>query len=197
LLDTLLFSISAGFGFGGVNALLIGESVHHMLLYGSIVSLFYGVAFGFGGGTDLLRDIGTTIIPSETIAWSWHQVGRHLADNINKGLIVGVSVTLWVGVIIAWASGLFEGAEYGLHYGLVYGPIIGLTGGVAGILTGILNSGWSSNLLDEHQLFRPNEGMRRSLKNAAIAASLFGPIGGIASGLVCGFAFGLIGGLPG
>ncbi|HEU5381859.1 MAG TPA: hypothetical protein VFV38_41085, partial [Ktedonobacteraceae bacterium] len=78
-----------------------------------------------------------------------------------------------------------------------YGPIVGLVGGVAGILTGILNSGWSSDLLDDHRSFQPNEGIHRSLRHAVFAASLFGPLGGLASGLVSGFAFGLVGGLSG
>jgi hypothetical protein len=65
------------------------------------------------------------------------------------------------------------------------------------VLASLLNSGWSSSLLNETQLSRPNEGIRRSLRNAAFAGLLFAPIGGLMSGLVCGFAFGLIGGLPG
>jgi len=41
------------------------------------------------------------------------------------------------------------------------------------------------------QLGQPNEGIRRSVKNAFFAACLFGPLGGLASGLSCGIVFGL------
>ncbi|GCE09548.1 hypothetical protein [Dictyobacter aurantiacus] len=44
--------------------------------------------------------------------------------------------------------------------------------------------------LEEHQLAYANEGIRNSARNALIAAGLFGVVGGIASGLVCGFTFG-------
>jgi hypothetical protein len=59
----------------------------------------------------------------------------------------------------------------------------------------MLSSGWSSEISDEHAFVRPNEGIRRSVGNAVMAAGLFGPIGGLTSWLVCAFAFGLIGGL--
>ena len=135
--------------------------------------------------------------PAEMVGWNRQNVRRKLAANIGKGLAVGFSIMAVVIIVVGIASGLFHGPVYGAAYGLVYGPIVGLTAGVASILTGVLNSGWSSDTLDERQLVRPNEGIRRSARNSLFAGCLFGAIGGLASGLVSGLAFGLIGGLTG
>ena len=110
---------------------------------------------------------------------------------------MGLIVAICVLSILTGASWLFFGLAYGVRYGVVYGLIIGLVGAVAGMLTGVLNNGWSNTILDEHELFSPNEGIRRSFKHAAFAASLFGPLGGLLSGLASALAFGLIGRLSG
>jgi transcriptional regulator with XRE-family HTH domain len=197
LFDVFIFSLCAALAFGGVYALLAGGITQLVVIYGLVVGCFYGLAFGVGGGTDLLRGLGTAIQPAEAVAWSWRNVGQHLAGNIRKGLLVGGAVMVPVGVIIGLMSGMFYGVRYGLRYGLIFGITVGIVGGVASILTGVLNSGWSSNVLAEHQRVRPNEGIRRSIRNAVFAACLFGPVGGLASGLVCGFAFGVVGELAG
>jgi transcriptional regulator with XRE-family HTH domain/GTPase SAR1 family protein len=197
LFDVCIFSLCAALAFSGVYALLAGGITQSVVIYGLVVGCFYGLAFGVGGGTDLLRGLGTAIEPAEAVSWSWSSVRQQLAGNIRKGLLVGGTVMVPVGVIIGLMSGLFYGARYGLRYGLIFGIIVGIVGGVASILTGALNSGWSSNVLAEHQLVRPNEGIRRSIKNAVFAACLFGSVGGLASGLVCGFAFGVVGELVG
>ncbi|HET8846223.1 MAG TPA: hypothetical protein VFN35_32475, partial [Ktedonobacteraceae bacterium] len=141
--------------------------------------------------------LGEKIIPAETANWSWTAARQALGTTLRRGIMVGLVVTLSVMVILGCASGLFYGVSYGFHYALVYGPIVGLVGASAGILTGILNNGWSSTLLAEHLLVRPNEGMRRTLRNALFATCLFGPLGGLVSGLVSGLAFWWIGGLTG
>ena len=58
------------------------------------------------------------------------------------------------------------------------------------------SSGWSSTTLEKHLLIKPNEGIRRSGKNALLAAGIFGPIGGLMSGFGGGIAFGMIGHIP-
>jgi transcriptional regulator with XRE-family HTH domain/DNA polymerase III delta prime subunit len=197
LLDTLIFGLAAALSNGGVYALLIGHLNPNVIAYGSIIGLFYGIAFGLGGGTNLIGGLGTEIKPAETVAWSWSSIGQTFLSNFGKGVMIGLFVMGCGIVALGCASGLFYGPAYGVRYGLVYGLIIGLVSAVASILTGMLRSGWSSQTLEEHQLLYPNEGMQRSLRNAAFAACLFGPLGGLASGLICGVAFGLIGGLPG
>ena len=197
LFDVVIFSLCAALPFGGVYTLLADGITPTVVIFSLVVGFFYGLAFGVGGGTDLLPRLGAAIQPAETVAWSWHNVGRNLSQNLRRGLLVGLAVMLPVSVIIGCASWLFYGERYGVRYGLIFGLIVGVVGGVATILTSILRSGWSSRVLSEHQLFRPNEGTQRSLRNAVFAACLFGPLGGLACGLACGGAFWLVGGLPG
>lgn len=196
LLNTLIFSVCAGLGNGCVYTLLIGQVNRNVIIYGLIIGLFYGLAFGAGGGTDLIR-LDEDIRPAEQVAWSWKSVRTNLVENLKKGLSLGLTIMVPVIVILGLASAFFYGVRYGMMYGLVFGPIIGLIGSVASILTGMIRSGWSSNILDKHDTFRPNEGIIRSARNAVFAATLFGMIGGVASGLICGLAFGLVGGLTG
>jgi DNA-binding XRE family transcriptional regulator/GTPase SAR1 family protein len=195
LVDGLVIGLCAWFGFAVVNGLLVG--LQQGLTYGAIVGLLFGVTFGFGGSTLLIGDLGEEIKPAETVGWNWQHVRRNLAATLGKGLKLGLSMMVVVTIVVGIASGLFYGPVYGALHGLVYGPIVGLTTGVASMLTGILNSGWFSDQLDERQLVRPNEGIRRSARNSLFAGCLFGPIGGLASGLVSGLAFGLIGRLAG
>jgi hypothetical protein len=165
--------------------------------YGAVVGLIFGANFGFGGVIRLIRGLGAEIKPAETVGWNRQNVRRNLAVNVGKGLMLGLSIMVAVIIVISIASGIFYGPAYGIAHGFVYGPIIGLTSGVASILTGVLNSGWSSDRLDERQLVRPNEGIRRSARNSLFAGCFFGLIGGLASRLVSGLAFGLVGRLAG
>jgi transcriptional regulator with XRE-family HTH domain/DNA polymerase III delta prime subunit len=197
LFDFISFSWCAGVGFGGTYALLIGGITENVFIYGSIVALFFCLLFSLGDGTSLIQGLGETITPAETATWSWISARQALGATLSKGFQVGLIVTISVMMILGCASGLFYGATYGVHYALVYGPIVGLVGASAGILTGILNNGWSSTTLAEHLLVHPNEGMRRTLKNALFATCLFGPLGGLVSGLVSGLAFWWVGGLAG
>jgi transcriptional regulator with XRE-family HTH domain len=195
VVDGLVIGVCGGLGFGIINGLLVGAG--QGLMNGLIIGLASCVAFGFGGGISLIRDLGSEIKPAETTSWSWQSVRNHLVENLFKGLIIGLFVTLIVGMITGMASSLFYDPAYGWVHGLVYGPIVGSIATIASLLTGILNSGWSSDILDERQLVRPNEGIRRSAHNSLLAALLFGPFGGIVSGIVSGLSFGLIGRLTG
>jgi DNA-binding XRE family transcriptional regulator/DNA polymerase III delta prime subunit len=194
--DFLLFGGCAGIGFGVVNTVQVGLS-QTVVIYSTVVGCFYGILFSFGGGTQLIPDLGTAIKPSEDIDWSWSNAMSALAKSGKKGVIIACVIALCVTVALGGASSVFYGIGYGARYGSVFGIIIGLAGGVATMLVEVLGSGWTSSLLPEHQLFRPNEGIRRSCKNALFAASLFGPIGGLICGLICGLAFGVVGGLAG
>ena len=193
IIDTCLFAICAMVSFGTVYALLIGTVNTYVLIYAIVVALFFGLAFGIGGGTKLIRDIGIHIRPAEIVIWSWIEVGRNFISNIQKGLSIGIVITICVMIIISGTSVFFYGLSYGFRYGLIYGIIIGLVSGVATILSGVLRSGWSNTILEEHHILQANEGIHRSARNAFIAACFFGCIGGIASGIVCGLAFGWIG----
>ena len=193
IIDTCIFTICAMVGFGTVYALLISAISTNVIIYTVIVGMFFGIAFGVGGGTKLIRDIGVHIQPAETVAWSWIEVGRNFISIAQKGFGIGIVITVSIIVIISGISGFFYGFSYGLRYGLIYGMIIGLVSGIAGILAGVLRSGWSPTILEEHQFVRSNEGIRRSARNALIAACFFGSVGGVTSGFVCGIAFGWVG----
>ncbi|MBV9617522.1 MAG: hypothetical protein JO031_18880, partial [Ktedonobacteraceae bacterium] len=196
LLDGLSIGLCAGLIFGIIDGLLhVGLGL--TLIYAFLVGFCGSIAFGFAGGTNLIRGLGEEIKPVETVAWSWHHVRQNLAENVKKGLLIGLAVLGSVSVVIGCAGAFFHDINYGLRYGFIYGIIIGCVVVSAGILAGVLNSGWSSDVLAEHQRFRPNEGTMRSARNALFAAYLFGPIGGLASGLASGLAFGLVGQING
>ena len=197
LFDFLSLSGCAALGCGGVYAMLIGEVTRNVLLYAAVVALFFGLLFSLGDGASLIQGLGETITPAETATWSWISARQVLGAALRKGMQVGLVVTLSVMVILGCASSVFYGVAYGFHYALVYGLIVGLVGGSAGILTEILNNGWSSTILADHLLIHPNEGIRRTFKNALFATCLFGPLGGLVSGLVSGLAFRWVGNLPG
>jgi hypothetical protein len=197
VIDTCIFTLCSTVSFGIVNALLIGAINSTVIIYATIIGVAFGIALSFCGGTNLIRDIGIDIQPAETVAWSWKGVGQHFISNVLQGLRLGIIIMVSVIIIITGTSGFFYEITYGLRYGLVYGLIIGMVSGVTSILASLLKSGWSNTVLEEHQLAHANEGIRRSARNALIAACFFGGIGGIASGLVCGIAFGWVGQLPG
>jgi transcriptional regulator with XRE-family HTH domain len=196
LADGLVIGLAAGISFGLVDDMLhiVLQSV---LIYASIMGLFFGVIFGLFGGADLIPDLGMEIKPAEIVSWSWVNVKKTLLENLVKGLLIGLVVMGCVGLVIGISSGLFYGIAYGIRYGLIYGLIIGVIAITAVLLAGVVNSGWSSDILDAQQIFRPNEGIRRSLVNAIVAASIFGLVGSLISGVVCAFAFGVVGELSG
>jgi hypothetical protein len=82
-------------------------------------------------------------------------------------------------------SGLLCGLLYGLVCGLVSGLVFGLLGGLRdGLIVGEI----------ETQSY-PNEGIKRSLRNALIIGLVFGLVGGLPFGLLGGLLDGLSGGL--
>ena len=117
--------------------------------------------------------------------------------NLRQGALFGLVLTGCVILIIGSMATLFYGISYGLRYSLVFGILVGFIGTVAALLATILTNGWMSNMMSEHQFVRPNEGILRSIRNAVFAACIFGPVGGILSGLIGGAAFGLVGRITG
>lgn len=190
--DGLAIGLAAGVSFAIVDVML-HITWQSVLIYASIMGLFFSVGFGLFGASDLIPDLGTQIKPAEIVSWSWVNVGRTFWGNLVKGVLIGLIVMVCVGLVIGMSSGLFYGIAYGIKYGLIYGLIIGLIAITAVLLAGVLNSGWSSDILDAQQIFRPNEGIRRSAFNAIVAAFLFGLVGSLISAVTSAFAFGVIG----
>ena len=197
LADSLIIGVGGGLCFALTNIWVASPS--QGLLYGAAVGLFGGLLFRWDRqtGGDLTQMLGIEIRPAETMTWSWKSVKQEFWSNCARSVSIGLAILASVALVIGGASVWFGGWSYGIAYGVVYGLIVGMTVAIASILLGILNSGWSSDVIDEHQLARPNEGVRRSLRNSLFAALLFGPLGGLASGTVVGLAFGLVARLPG
>jgi MFS family permease len=150
------------------------------LFYGLIVGLIYGLTLGLIYG---LSEESNTIETVESLKWSWKEA--------KSGLIVWLIVGLIGGLIFGLIFGLF----YGLIVGLIFGPIVwlivwlifGLIGVlIAGLIYGlsvgltfgltfgliampimtIILSGLSYDEVKERTV--PNQGIRQSIRNAAI-----------------------------
>jgi len=187
----IVFGLCAGLAFALVDQLLnLKES--STLTYGLVVFIFFFLSFGLGSGTNLILGLGTHIQPAETVSWSWLPVLQDFRITLKKAAILAGVTFVSVSVVIFCMSSAFMNIRYGAQYALIYGCIIGLIGGIALLLTESLKSGWSSDILAEEKHTQPNEGIIRSGRNALFAALLLGPIGGLASGLACGFGFGLL-----
>ena len=196
VIDGLVLGAGSALSFMIVEVLL-QVSYKSTLIYSGIVFLFFFFAYGFGGGTSLFSSLALTIKPAEMVTWSWIHMIQDMRENSKRSLIVALITTISVSAVIACTSSLFFfDVTYGVHYGLVFGTISGLIVGMAALLTSTLKSGWSSTILPEDQHTKPNEGIARSGRNALLGASIFAPLGGIASGLACAVGFGLVGQLP-
>ena len=194
-LNILLFGVCGALGFGLIYALQEHQIDQLVINYSLIGGFFFGIAYGLAIGTDVLPNLGNKIQSVESVTWSGSSAVKNLIENLRKNGVFGIVLTLCAVITIGITSSFAYGLNYGLRYGLVYGLLVGLISSTAAILATILTSGWKSSNIDENQLTKPNEGIRRSILNAGFAACIFGPIGGLISGLIAGIAFGLVGGI--
>ena len=130
--------------------------------------LAFGLAFGLFGG---LRD--------------------GLVGGLHDGLVFGLLGGLSVGIRSPLVGGLVGGLAFGLFGGLRDGLVGGLAFGLLGGLVGGLKDGFTVGEIGTQSF--PNEGIRRSVRNASIS----GLLGGLVFGLVFGLRGGLLGGLLG
>jgi hypothetical protein len=190
VVDGAIIGLCGGVSFALVD-ILLGITTQSVLIYTFIIFIFTFCAFSFGGANRLLSL--RTIQPAETISWSWHTIGKSLPAIMMQGAGMTIGIACCVGVIFTLASGAFYGFEYGIRYGLIAGLIAGVVVGVVGVLASLLHHAWSPALLATTRLFRPNEGMHRSLLNAVLVGLLLAPVSGLISGIACGMAFGVLG----
>lgn len=153
---------------------VLGFGLPFGLPFGLIVGLSAGPLFGLLFGLSVGLSVGAYfgrrsdhIEPAEALSWSWKSAVRGLFF----GLIVGLGSGLSVG----------PGVELGVE--LVIGLSVGL---VVGLGIGLV-SGLHPRALDPQHHFRPNEGIRRSARNALIV----GLVGLLGSWLITWLAFGL------
>jgi hypothetical protein len=152
--------------FGLVGGLAFG--LLGLPVFGLVVGLGVGLAFGRKSITN------KQIKYAEIITWSWSKVRRE----VPRWLVVGLGVDL-VLALIAGLDRLLVGVLVGvLVVGVVGGLVIGLVGGLA---------------LGEREVrMVPDEGIRRSARNALLVTLVFG-LFGLVVGLGVGLVFGLFG----
>jgi len=156
-----------------IGFLMIGPqyTIFSKLTYGLYNVLIMGLLFG------LIGRLGAEIQPAEVVAWSWGGIKQRLGMGVFFGLCIGL--VLWPIFSVHGPSAIL----FGLLIGLVCGSLISMSGGL------------SHTMLDKSNLFMPNQGIRRSLRNGVSLGLIGGSIGGAFIGLACGIEGGPINGL--
>jgi hypothetical protein len=176
--------IVAKLAFGLVYGLIVGLAVIELSsgLVGGLglaagLGAFAGLVCGLLGGQLSGLDL---VEPVEALKWSWRKA--------KSGLLVGLGFAAGLGAFTWVVSELVIGLAGGWGAGLAFGWRVGLFsfvcgGMMAGVTYGL--SGFGGAEIESKMV--PNQGIRRSAKNALI--------GGMASGLGTGLGVGLVGGL--
>jgi hypothetical protein len=168
------FSMVGWLGGGLVGGLIFG-------LGGGLVGglggwLFFGLLGGLGGGLGSFMESEyiKKIKPAEALRWSWKEMVGGFGLWLLGGLLFGLgNQTSWMG--------------RGLVVGLIFGLGLGLVGGLGG---GVITVELSTRTI-------PNEGIRRSLKNAMVGWLVSWLFFGLVVVPVVGFGLWLLGGLGG
>ena len=161
---------------GFLIGLLVGCPEGFILWYGdphhdlplSAWLLFTGVSTGISSGMlygliDGLLDIQMTkILPAETFAWLWTNMGRNLVKFLSLGLLCSLLTELLLG-LLSWVMNygdFFDNPLFLLQFALICVPPFALLSALLGGLT----SGVSSDILDEQNFTVPNQGIRHSAR---------------------------------
>ena len=200
LLDGLyygkLFGLRGGLRYGLRGGLSVGT---RSPLFGGLLN---GLLFGLLGGLSvMLVGHSKEIKPVEKVRWSWSAARYKWMSNLFTRLLGGLFFGLLVGLFGALRarplgellSELLDGLRGGLRNGLFFGLRGGLRGG--------LKDGLTIGEIRTQAL--PNEGIRRSVRNASISGLMVvlilvlmgGLFGGLFGGLRDGLFVGLLGGL--
>jgi DNA polymerase III delta prime subunit len=201
--------------FGLVGGLVGGLSGG--LVAGLVDGLVFGLVAGLVGVLivvlrGLLSDEWNRITPAETLRWSWRKAQWPAASGLYGGLVGGLlsgppqnelAGWLFVGLSLVLFFGVIVGLTAGRLGGLFVGVVVGLVGGSSGGLVLGLVAGLVGGLSVDPIITRtiPNEGIRRSLRNALISFLFVGLAVGLLfswldSGLHFGLVVGLVVGLP-
>jgi hypothetical protein len=189
-----LFKLLIGVGTGLAGLLFFRQPV---------VGLIFGLIGMYLAKPDLVNG---EIEPAEKVSWSWSSVKQNLVDSLFSGFKTGLFIVLLT-ILLSMVSIL-------LLFLLPTVKIFGdfslsslLTAGIMIMLGGdlllVIQSGWTSELLDERLLLRPNQGIWRSGRHALIVGLIFGGVGSLMFSflndpvdvLVCGCTLGLAVGL--
>jgi hypothetical protein len=198
----LLFKLLVGVGTGLAGLLFFHQPV---------VGLIFGLVGMYLAKPDLVNG---EIEPAEKVSWSWSGVKHNLVDSLFSGFKIGlfiVLITLLLSIVSIFLIFLLPTfkifGNFPLSYLLTTAIMIMLGGG----LLLIIQSGWTSEMLDEHLLIRPNQGIWRSGRHGLIVGLIFGAVGILTftflpdpvdgflanplNGFVCGCILGLAAGL--
>jgi hypothetical protein len=133
------------------------------------------------------------IQPAEIIVWSWKNLWRslmnikHLRNGLLVGLLVWVLIGVSAGIRVELLSRPSPSLNIGLTFGLHFGLNAGLTFGLSYWLLFGLSGGLASNILDERQRIKPNQGIWRSAQNSIF----IGLISGFMSWFICSLSYAL------
>ena len=180
----LIIGLSCGLGYG-----LSTELIHqfHFSQIGVLANFlaYYVIAYVLIGIliSVILEKRNYILQPAELIIWSWRSSLRNLIDikHLRNALFVG----MLVGPIMGLSMGLREEKLDKLTIGLLFGLNAGFIFGVSyWLLIGLFKT-LSSNIVNEDQLIKPNQGTWDSARNSVIV----GLIGGCASWFVCSLSY--------
>jgi hypothetical protein len=144
-----------------------------IVIWGSVAGLVVGSVAGQAVKS-------TEIVCVEAVHWSWSHCWRS-RSSIRRSLLIGggclsVLGVAYLGLGFGLLNGLYNGLLSGLYNGLlgalIGGTVGGLSGGVLGALIGGLFAGLSFTPIE--QKANPNEGIRRSARNALFVGFMFG-----------------------
>ena len=147
--------------------------------------LVFGLVFGLGGWLALgLAGRVDRITPAEKLRWSWKEARRYAVRGLRFGLLFGLLFGMGLGLLFGMGFAPVVALIFGLPFGLVLGLLFGLA---FGLVFG-LGGGLTADQIETRII--PNEGIRRSLRNALISLLAVGLVFGLGGWL----AF-LVGGL--
>lgn len=143
------------------------------------------IAGGLGGLTAILSAAIVSLLLGqneeiqtvETLKWSWQEAKKMAISR----LLWGASLGLILGLILGLTGQLRDGVISGLYLGLVYGAIAVL---LLAAIAGFKGAAIATKTIS-------NQGIWRSLKNAALVGAIGGLIGALLGGLVGGLVLGL------
>lgn len=171
-------------GIGFIIGLII-VFAHDSSLVKDIGLMSVGINTLVGGLTGALIGVLSSILihgraieiqPAEHVTWSWRNFMKR--DHLRTGLGIGLVVGLVNLLIFAQIADFLTALLYGLTY-----VLLGLL--FSALLTGLFN-GLSSEILEDHNRVKPNEGMRRSVHHSITVGLTVGMLCGLVSGLCRG-----------
>jgi eukaryotic-like serine/threonine-protein kinase len=192
LLNGCLVGLLIGLPFG----IFILQQLHQIMLIITVI------IFSFLGGLvtllfDSILSIQTTEIrPMETFVWSWARMGRQFLKFVGLGLLASfllwLLIALYIGLFLWTTTKTITGLtllQMALNQALQFLVPLSFYIGVLVLLSGLLGAftgGMSTNLIDERNLTKPNQGILRSALHSALTGMVSMLIGGVMGGVFAG-----------